>query len=135
MARRGGPASLRGPARVLVTGGAGFIGSNLVRHLLQHRPRWEVVNLDLLTYAGNPENLADLARDARYRFVRGDVADPRTVRRALAGCVGVFHLAAETHVDRSIEGSFPFLQTNVTGTGVLLEEAWRAGVKTGCIPT
>ena len=115
--------------RVLVTGGAGFIGSNLVRLLLKQRPSWEVVNLDLLTYAGNPENLAGVRGDKRYRFFRGDIADPLAVRQALRGCDAVFHLAAESHVDRSIEGSFPFLRTNVTGTGVVLEEARRAGVK------
>jgi dTDP-glucose 4,6-dehydratase len=114
---------------VLVTGGAGFIGSNLVRHLLARRPRCEVVNLDSLTYAGNLDNLTDLDRHPRYRFVRGDIADPAAVRRAMAGCDGVFHLAAESHVDRSIEGSLPFLRTNVSGTGVLLEEAARVGVK------
>jgi len=115
--------------RVLVTGGAGFIGSNLVRHLLVRRPSWEVVNLDSLTYAGNLDNLADLDRHPRYRFVRGDIADPAAVRRAMAGCRWVLHLAAESHVDRSIEGSLPFLHTNVSGTGVLLEEASRVGVE------
>ena len=134
-ARRGGVRTTGGgsapfrPRRVLVTGGAGFIGSNLVRHLLARRPSWEVVNLDALTYAGNLDNLADLERHPRYRFVRGDIADPAAVRRAMAGCLGVLHLAAESHVDRSIEGSLPFLHTNVSGTGVLLEEAARIGVQ------
>jgi dTDP-glucose 4,6-dehydratase len=114
---------------VLVTGGCGFIGSNLIRHLLARRPGWEIVNLDLLTYAGNPGNLADVAGDRRYTLVRGDVADPGAVRRAMRGCRGVFHLAAESHVDRSIEGSLPFLRTNLLGTGVLLEEAARIGVE------
>ncbi|MGD8376991.1 MAG: GDP-mannose 4,6-dehydratase, partial [Acidobacteriota bacterium] len=115
--------------RALITGGAGFIGSNLVRRVLEVRPSWEVVNLDLLTYAGNPENLADVRGDRRYRFVRGDIADPAVVRRAMRGCDVVFHLAAESHVDRSIEGSSPFLRTNVVGTGILLEEARRIGVR------
>jgi dTDP-glucose 4,6-dehydratase len=119
----------RGAYRVLVTGGCGFIGSNLVRFLLRRRTRWEVANLDLLTYAGNRDNLADVEDDPRYRFLRGDVADAGQVRRALRGCQAVLHLAAESHVDRSIEGSTPFLRTNVIGTGVLLEEARRAGVE------
>ncbi len=119
----------RPPYRVLVTGGCGFIGSNLVRHLLSRRSLWEIVNLDCLTYAGNPENLTDIKGDPRYRFVRGDIAAARDVRKAMAGCQAVFHLAAESHVDRSIEGSAPFLRTNVTGTGVLLEEAIKAGVE------
>ncbi len=117
------------PYRVLITGGCGFIGSNLVRHLLSSRKSWEMVNLDQLTYAGNPENLADVDRDRRYRFVRGDIAETRDVRKAMAGCSAVFHLAAESHVDRSIEGSLPFVRTNVTGTAVLLEEAHRIGVR------
>ena len=117
------------PYRVLVTGGCGFIGSNLIRHLLRHRSAWEVVNLDLLTYAGNPENLSELKGNSRYRFVRGDVAERRNVRRAMKGCQAVLHLAAESHVDRSIEGSLPFLRTNLVGTGVLLEEARSAGIE------
>ena len=122
-------AGTKGITRVLVTGGCGFIGSNLVRHLLRRRTRWEVVNLDLLTYAGNRDNLSDVEANPRYRFVRGDVAEAGQVRRAIRGCQAVLHLAAESHVDRSIEGATPFLRTNVHGTGVLLEEARRAAVE------
>src|SRR5262249_13864761 len=114
--------------RLLVTGGCGFIGSNLVRHLLATEPDVTVVNLDALTYAGNPANLADLAGHARYRFVHGDVTDRAAVAAALVGCDGVIHLAAESHVDRSIHDSGPFVRTNVLGTQVLLDAARAAGV-------
>ncbi len=115
--------------KILVTGGAGFIGSNFVRWLLRQPERFDAVNLDKLTYAGNPENLRDLEADARYRFVRGDVADPGGVRRALEGCGAVVHFAAETHVDRSIASADDFLRTNVVGTHVLLEAARQARVE------
>src|SRR5881628_3165573 len=115
--------------RVLVAGGCGFIGSNFVRRVLTARPGWTVVNLDLLTYAGNPENLADLASDPRYRFVQGDVASAADVERAIgAGIDAIVHFAAESHVDRSIEGPAPFLRTNVGGTLTLLEAARARGV-------
>jgi dTDP-glucose 4,6-dehydratase len=114
---------------VLVTGGAGFIGSNFVRHLLADEG-WRVVNLDLLTYAGNLENLAGLEDDPRYRFVRGDVRDHALVRDLLRTerIEGVVHFAAESHVDRSIDAPQAFLETNVLGTQTLLEECRRAGV-------
>lgn len=115
--------------RVLVTGGCGFIGSNLVRHLLTGWPQLELVNLDALTYAGNPENLADLASEPRYRFVHGRVEDGRACREALDGVEAVVHLAAETHVDRSILGPQVFITTNVMGTQVLLDAALEAGVR------
>jgi dTDP-glucose 4,6-dehydratase len=116
---------------VLVTGGAGFIGSNLVRLLLAERPGWRVVNLDKLTYAGNAENLADLALEPRYRFVRGDICDGPLVGRLLEEerIEAVMHLAAESHVDRSILAPAAFVETNVSGTQVLLEAARRAGVR------
>ncbi|MBI3268557.1 MAG: dTDP-glucose 4,6-dehydratase [Planctomycetes bacterium] len=115
--------------RYLVTGGCGFIGSNFVRLLLRRDPRAEVVNLDALTYAGNPENLADLASESRYQFVRGNVEEPAAVRRALeGGADAVVHFAAESHVDRSLEDPAPFVRTNVLGTQVLLTECRRAGV-------
>jgi dTDP-glucose 4,6-dehydratase len=114
--------------RVLVTGGMGFIGSNLIRHLLGQRCAEHVVNLDKLTYAGCRANLADIEPDARYTFVQGDVADPAAVSRAMAGCDAVVHCAAESHVDRSITDATPFLQTNITGTAVVLDVARQQGV-------
>ena len=115
---------------MLVTGGCGFIGSNFVRFVLEDDPDVAVVNLDCLTSAGNLANLADLAGHPRYRFVKGDVADPAAVRAALSeGTDAVVHFAAESHVDRSIHDSGPFVRTNVVGTQVLLDAARAAGVK------
>jgi dTDP-glucose 4,6-dehydratase len=108
--------------RVLVTGGAGFIGSNFVRFALNARRDVEIVNLDKLTYAGNPESLADVANDSRYRFIRADITDRNTLDELLQrGFDAVVHFAAETHVDRSIEDASPFLNTNIFGTYCLLE--------------
>jgi dTDP-glucose 4,6-dehydratase len=107
--------------RVLVTGGCGFIGSNFVRYLLDTRDDAEVVVLDLLTYAGNLENLAPLAGDSRLTVERGDIADRELVSRVVEGCQAVVNFAAETHVDRSILEAAPFIRTNVVGTHVLLE--------------
>ncbi|HUP34023.1 MAG TPA: dTDP-glucose 4,6-dehydratase [Candidatus Limnocylindria bacterium] len=109
--------------KILVTGGAGFIGSNFVRHVLTSHPGDAVVNLDKLTYAGNPENLRDVEADSRYRFVKGDICDGAAVREAMGGVDAVVHFAAETHVDRSNLGADDFLRTNVTGTFTLLEAA------------
>ncbi len=116
---------------VLVTGGAGFIGSNLVRLLLAERPDWRIVNLDKLTYAGNAENLADLEGSPRYRFVRGDICDGGLVAELFRGeeIDAVMHLAAESHVDRSILAPSIFIETNVRGTQVLLEAAREFGAK------
>ena len=115
---------------VLVTGGSGFIGSNLVRLLLAERPGCRVLNLDKLTYAGNPENLADLSGHPGYRFVRGDVCDGPLVGRLLREerIEAVLHLAAESHVDRSILEPAVFIETNVRGTQVLLEAARETGL-------
>ncbi len=115
--------------QVLVTGGAGFIGSNFIRWFTARRPDIRVVNLDKLTYAGNPENLRQMEGDPRYRFVQGDVADPETVARVLNGCEAVVHFAAETHVDRSIADAADFLRTNLLGTYALLEASRASGVK------
>jgi dTDP-glucose 4,6-dehydratase len=116
---------------VLVTGGAGFIGSNLVRLLRRERPDWTVVNLDKLTYAGNAESLADLRDDPKHVFVRGDIANAELVEHVMVnhGVDLVCNLAAESHVDRSILGPGIFVETNVSGTQVLLECAQKAGVK------
>jgi dTDP-glucose 4,6-dehydratase len=114
--------------RILVTGGAGFIGSNFVRHLLAAHPEDSIINLDKLTYAGNPENLRDVEGDPRYRFVKGDISDGALVRDLLPGVDAVVHMAAETHVDRSNLGAGDFLDTNVTGTYTLLEAARQSKV-------
>jgi dTDP-glucose 4,6-dehydratase len=112
--------------KVLVTGGAGFIGSNFIRTLLNTRRDVEVINFDKLTYAGNPESLADVAENPRYSFRRGDVADPEAVEEVFhLGPDAVINFAAETHVDRSIEDASPFLRTNIFGTQCLLEAARR----------
>jgi len=115
---------------VLVTGGSGFIGTNLLRLLLAERPDWRVVNLDKLTYAGNAESLADLESSPRYRFVKGDICDGPLVGRLLREerIEAVMHLAAESHVDRSILEPAVFIETNVRGTQVLLEAARELGL-------
>ncbi len=115
--------------KVLVTGGAGFIGSHFIRQLLNHRPDLQAVNLDKLTYAGNPNNLRDIEQNKRYQFIHGDVSDAAAVARALAGCDTIVHFAAETHVDRSIRDAADFLRTNVIGTYTLLEAARTAGIE------
>ncbi len=109
--------------KIFVTGGAGFIGSNFVRHVLTAHPDDGVINFDKLTYAGNLENLRDVETDPRYRFVRGDIGDRAQVLEAMEGVDAVVHFAAETHVDRSNAGAAEFLSTNVTGTFTLLEAA------------
>jgi len=114
---------------ILVTGGCGFIGSNFVRHVLGKYPEYAVINLDKLTYAGNPENLADVADDARYRFVHGDICDAAVVDPLVDAADAVVNFAAESHVDRSILGGADFVQTDVYGTFVLLEAARTHGVE------
>jgi dTDP-glucose 4,6-dehydratase len=108
--------------RWVVTGGLGFIGSHFIRLALQERPALEVVNLDAVTYAGNPANLRDLQGSPRYRFVKGDICDPAAVREAIgASADAVVNFAAETHVDRSIQSPEAFLRTDTLGTHVLLQ--------------
>ena len=108
---------------LLVTGGAGFIGSSFIRYILGSYPSYRVINLDKLTYSGNPANLADLQADPRYEFVRGDIADERAVQPVLARADAVVNFAAESHVDRSIRDPRVFLRTNIEGPYVLLEAA------------
>ena len=107
--------------RILVTGGAGFIGSNFIRHLLDRYEGYEVVNLDKLTYAGNPANLEDVERDPRYAFVHGDICDATLVRDVAKGVDAVINFAASTHVDRSLMEPDEFLKTDVFGVFTLLE--------------
>ena len=114
--------------RLVVTGGAGFIGSNFVRFMLRRYDDLEVVNLDKLTYAGNLDNLRDVEDDPRYTFVRGDICDASVVRTALQGADAVVNFAAETHVDRSISGPQDFISTDVLGTHTLLEAVRELGV-------
>ena len=116
--------------RWLVTGGLGFIGSNFIRLVLRERPGVRLVNLDAMTYAGNPANLRDVEGDPRYAFVRGDVCDPQAVRDAIgSGVDAIVNFAAETHVDRSILDPAAFLRTDILGTHTLLE-----AVRELCIP-
>lgn len=109
--------------KLLVTGGAGFIGSNFIHYWLEHHPDDQIRNLDLLTYAGHLESLADLAADPRYEFVRGDIADAALVEGLVKDVDLIVHFAAESHVDRSIKDSAAFIHTNIEGTRVLLEAA------------
>jgi len=111
--------------KILVTGGAGFIGSNFIRYMLETHPEYSIVNLDKLTYAGNLENLEDVEDHPKYRFVRGDICDRRLVESIIRehAVDAIINFAAESHVDRSITGPAIFIQTNVSGTNTLLELA------------
>lgn len=113
------------PRAILVTGGAGFIGANFINHFMPANPECWVVNLDILTYAGNLENLRSVEQSPQYRFVRGDICDAKLVADLLLSekIEAVLHFAAESHVDRSITGPEIFVRTNVLGTQVLLEES------------
>jgi dTDP-glucose 4,6-dehydratase len=116
---------------ILVTGGCGFIGSNFIRHVLSGENGHSIINLDKITYAGNPENLRDLTENPRYTFIKGDICDEHHVNLIFRrySIDAVVHFAAESHVDRSIVNSSPFVITNVLGTQVLLDAALHQGVK------
>jgi dTDP-glucose 4,6-dehydratase len=114
--------------KLLVSGGAGFIGSNFIHYWLKNNSSDEIINLDKLSYAGNLDNLKDVETNDNYRFVQGDICDRDLVRALMKDIDVVVHLAAESHVDRSIQNSEDFIRTNVEGTRVLLDEAKRAGV-------
>ncbi len=109
--------------KILVTGGAGFIGSNFIRCILKNYAGDSVVNFDKLTYAGNLENLRDIEKDERYQFIKGDVCDYDAVAGASKGVAAIIHFAAESHVDRSLHSSHEFIQTNVFGTQVVIDAA------------
>ncbi len=115
--------------KLLITGGSGFIGSNFIKYMLGAYPAYKLVNLDALTYAGNPDNLADIAGDPRYQFIRGDITKGAEVASAMKGVWGIIHFAAESHVDRSIEGPEVFTRTNTLGTQVLLDHARTQGIE------
>ena len=108
---------------LLVTGGAGFIGSNFIRYMLRKYPEYRIINLDKLTYAGNLENLQDMEDDPRYEFVRGDICDQEMVEKLAGRSDAIVNFAAETHVDRSIMGAGSFIQTDIYGVYILMEAA------------
>ncbi|MCK5723188.1 MAG: GDP-mannose 4,6-dehydratase, partial [Gammaproteobacteria bacterium] len=114
---------------ILVTGGSGFIGSNFIRHMLDKYPDYRIINLDKLTYAGNPDNLKDIENNPNYSFVRGDICDMDVVDEVMQQVDQVVHFAAESHVDRSIDDGSIFVRTNVLGTYTLLESALKHGIK------
>jgi len=109
--------------KIFVTGGAGFIGSNFIRHVLSLKKDYKIVNYDKLTYAGNLANLEEIAENPNYSFIKGDICDEIAAEAALKGCDAVVHFAAESHVDRSIYEPGPAIETNVTGTAVMLQVA------------
>lgn len=115
--------------KVLVTGGAGFIGSNFIHYWLEYHPGDQVVNLDALTYAGHLESLKDIENNPNYQFIKGDITNPEDVKKAMAGVDIVVHFAAESHVDRSVIDPLVFVRTNVLGTATLLNAALDAKVK------
>src|SRR5581483_11194512 len=106
--------------KVLVTGGAGFIGSNFVHYAYKERPDWHITALDKLTYAGNIKNLEGLD-ESRYKFIEGDICDEQTIEDAVGDCDAVVHFAAESHNDNSIHGPWPFIESNIIGTYRILE--------------
>jgi dTDP-glucose 4,6-dehydratase len=115
--------------KLLITGGAGFIGSNFIHYILKKYPDYKIVNLDLLTYAGNLENLKDVEKNPNYKFVQGDIVDAKLVDELVKKSDIIVHFAAESHVDRSILDSAAFIHTNIIGTHTLLEAARQNGNK------
>jgi len=116
--------------RILVTGGAGFIGSNFIHYLLKVYPQYQIINLDKLTYAGNLDNLSDIESSPNYRFIKGDICDQKLVEEIISpGIDIIINFAAETHVDRSLYEPKSFVQTNITGTQVLLDAALKFKLK------
>jgi dTDP-glucose 4,6-dehydratase len=115
--------------KIFVTGGAGFIGSNFIRHVLSLKKGYKIVNFDKLTYAGNLANLESVADDPDYSFVRGSICDTAAVEEAMRGCDSVVHFAAESHVDRSIYEPAPVIDTNLTGTFVMLQVARKLNIE------
>ncbi len=119
---------------ILLTGGSGFIGPNFVRLVFAQRPGVKVTNLDALTYSGNPENLSDLEGDSRYKFVKGDICDAPLMEKLIGDCDAVVHMAAESHVDRSILDAGPFIKANTVGTQILLDVLRRMQVAKKAVP-
>lgn len=117
------------PEKILVTGGCGFIGSNFVRHMLKAYENVHIVNLDKLTYAGNKENLKDIWKDKRHKFIKGDICDTKQVSKAMKGCSAIVNFAAESHVDRSIKTPEQFVKTDIFGVHCLLGEAKNQGIE------
>src|SRR3990167_4998500 len=115
--------------KILITGGAGFIGSNFILYWLKKYPGDKIVNLDKLTYAGNLKNLRAVENNTNYEFVKGDIRDPKIVNDVIAGVDVVVHFAAESHVDRSIDRPSDFVMTNVVGTQVLLDASLKNKVR------
>lgn len=115
--------------KLLITGGAGFIGSNFIRHILGKYDDYRIVNLDSLTYCGNPDNLKDIEKNKRYKFIKGDITDSKLVQNTAKDCDMIVNFAAETHVDRSIKDPASFIRTNVFGTYTLLEAAKKLNTK------
>jgi dTDP-glucose 4,6-dehydratase len=121
--------TLRKFMKILITGGAGFIGSNFILYWMKNHPEDFVVNFDKLTYAANLENLKSVEQDPQYSFIKGDICDEVAVEKAMDGVDTVVHFAAESHVDRSITGPAIFIESNVSGTQVLLDAAMKKGIK------
>jgi dTDP-glucose 4,6-dehydratase len=115
--------------KILVTGGCGFIGSNFIRYMLKKYPAYKIVNMDKLTYCGNPDNLRDIEKDSRYAFIKGDICDKKAVESAIKSCDVVINFAAESHVDRSIEDASAFIRTNIHGVYTLLEASKKHKIK------